>query len=250
MILLKTGCALLALSLFTFCSGPRRLNEDAATRSMGGLWAYYPVHGNVNDESGNNHVLRLRGASLTTDRQGAAGEAIDFNGAAYGIIPDGADFQANNFSVSFFVMTRRSQGLFFGKQDYRTAHGASFNIGIDPVLYGAKTRFSVTLNQNTICSDEPRGGLLADYSHPFKSGEWHHVAATFSQGKMLLYIDGKLRGQRKIKYNEVTFCRQAQFVLGDWWSGGRNALDGKLDEIRIYTRLVSAREILFLAQKR
>ena len=46
-----------------------------------GLVAYYPFNGNANDESGNGNNGTVNGATLTTDRDGNANSAYDFDGS-------------------------------------------------------------------------------------------------------------------------------------------------------------------------
>ena len=45
-----------------------------------GLVAYYPFNGNADDESGNGNNGKVNGATLTTDRNGNANSAYDFDG--------------------------------------------------------------------------------------------------------------------------------------------------------------------------
>lgn len=216
------------------------------------LWAYYPIHGSVADSSGHGHALNLMGgASLAFDQWGYDNEAINFNGSTnYALIPDGTTFPSSDFSVSFFVMLRESRGLFFGKQDYSSARAASFNVGIDPVLAGTTTRFSITSNQNDICSQTPTGGLLAVNNRTFYTSAWYHVVITFSNGTMKLYTNGSLVSTLVIPFTRINACSTGQFVLGDWWSGGHNMMNGKMDELRIYTRALKADEVTYLFNRR
>jgi len=216
------------------------------------LWAYYPVKGSVADSSGHNHLLTLLGgAALTYDAWGNDQEAINFNGSTnYAIITDGSLFPASDFSVSFFVMLRENRGLFFGKQDYSSARAASFNVGIDPVLAGPTTRFSITSNQASICSQVPSGGIIATNVNAFYSYAWYHVVITYSNGTMKLYTNGTLVATQTTPFQQITTCASGLFILGDWWSGGHNLMNGKMDELRIYTRAISASEVRYLFAQR
>jgi hypothetical protein len=47
-----------------------------------GLVGYWPFNGNANDVSGNGNNGVVSGATLTTDRFGAANKAYSFNGSS------------------------------------------------------------------------------------------------------------------------------------------------------------------------
>lgn len=216
------------------------------------LWAYYPIQGNTNDSSGNNHILTLNnGASLTYDKNGADLSALNFNGDQnYASIADGAFFPSTStFSVSLVVMPRANRGFFFGKQDYATAKAASFNVGIDNVTSGDVARFSITTNQNQICDQISAGGNLLLNPNKFDLFAWYYVTITFNHGEMKLYINGALVGTKTIDIQTINNCPNGQFILANWWSGDHIGFDGKMDDIRIYTRTLSETEVKYLFDK-
>jgi hypothetical protein len=216
------------------------------------LWAYYPISGNTLDSTGHNHTLVLNsGASLSYDKNGDEQKAINFNGTnSYGSIADGAVFPSTkNFSLSLVVMPRTNKGLFFGKQDYSSAKAASFNVGIDNVINGDVVRFSVTTNQAQICDQIPLNGHLLSNPRIFNLYAWYHVLITFNSGLMKLYINGVLVNSRTIDIQTINSCPNGQFILANWWSGGNNGFDGKMDDIRIYTRTLSDIEAKYLFDK-
>lgn len=80
-----------------------------------------------------------------------------------------------------------------------------------------------------------------------RDGQWHHLAATRSGDVLSLYLDGILAAH--------TNGASASFSLqGDFFYFGRDTrvedlhLDGDLDEPRLWSRALSANEILRLAQ--
>ncbi len=195
------------------------------------LWAYYPVKGSLADSSGNNHTLTLNnGAELTYDIFGNDKSAIDFNGiSAYATIPDGTTFDSQEFSVTLFVMPRENKGLFFGKQDFNTAKGATFNVGLDNVYYGFKPRFSITYNQTNICNEYADGSFVVQNSIPFQLNAWYQITITYSKGTMKLFTNGRISDSTMVENPDLTYCSSAPFILGAWWANGDNFLNGKLD---------------------
>jgi len=216
------------------------------------LWGYYPISGSTADSSGHNHNLVLNnGASLSYDKHGNEQCALNFNGNEnYASIADGAFFPSTStFSVSLIVMPRANKGLFFGKQDYLTAKATSFNVGIDNVVNGAFARFSVSSNQGQICDQIPVNGYLLSNPNTFNLLAWYHIVITFDNGMMKLYINGTLVNSRTISVQTINSCSNGQFIFANWWLGDHNGFDGKMDEIRIYTRALSDIEAKYLFDK-
>jgi hypothetical protein len=85
-------------------------------------------------------------------------------------------------------------------------------------------------------------------------GQWHHVASVFDRGAVSIYIDGKLDASKR---HGTTFGtgnpRFGFFGVGseatnfDGDKGPENYLKGALDDVRLYTRALSAAEIGQLA---
>jgi Concanavalin A-like lectin/glucanases superfamily len=220
---------------------------------MDSLWAYYPVNGNLNDSSGNNHVLVLNGnATLSEDAWGNSNSALDFNSSGtsdYGIIADGANFQSQVFSVSMSLMYRNLSGYPFGKQSYSNADGATFNMGIDPVALASGFRFSISSNQSGLCTNAPASGLVlyAPAGLQPQVNTWYSVVITFGAGVQSLYINGSLAATANISAQTLTFCSVAPFILANWWQGDNDPnFNGKMDDIRIYSKTLNPTEVYYL----
>jgi hypothetical protein len=76
-------------------------------------------------------------------------------------------------------------------------------------------------------------------------GTWHHVAATRNNtsGAMAVYVDGVLRGSGTGPTGSRTF--PPGFCIGSLQTGN-NFLNGTLDDVRLYDRILSATEIAAL----
>ena len=215
------------------------------------LWGYFPIDGSTADSSGHGHVLTLGGSAiLSNDTWGNPGGAIDLNSGGtgdYAIIPDGTNFVSDSLSVSMFVMPRANSGFFFAKVDYNTGLGASLNLGIDPRNFLDTLRLSITANQSAICSAPAAGGFLIKDGTQLVPNAWYHVVATFAAGVESLYVNGVLIGSSTISLQALNNCSAAQFVFGNWWAQDNGpAFNGKIDEIRIYSRAISAAEVSYL----
>ncbi|MFH1174885.1 MAG: LamG-like jellyroll fold domain-containing protein [archaeon] len=74
----------------------------------------------------------------------------------------------------------------------------------------------------------------------WKTGEWHFVAMTWSQGLVSLYIDGKLVQSAQ---NTLTDSGCDSFRIGNNYWPGQNFADGTIDHVKVYTRALSAEDI-------
>jgi RHS repeat-associated protein len=87
------------------------------------------------------------------------------------------------------------------------------------------------------------GGTLAQAAAP-STNTWHHFAYTFDATTHKLYMDG-------IQANSSTAAPQTAvpttLVFGRWNGGTAEYYAGKLDEVRIYSRTLSASEVALLA---
>ena len=80
---------------------------------------------------------------------------------------------------------------------------------------------------------------------PCKAVEgWVHVAVTFAKRDFLLYVDGKAIGVTELPV--VPPPAKGPLVLGAG-ADGAEAMDGWLDDVRIYHRALTAQEVEALA---
>ena len=87
------------------------------------------------------------------------------------------------------------------------------------------------------------GGSFLVSTTPASTGAWHHYAYTFDGTTHSLYVDGVLK-------NSSTHAAQTaaptKLEFGRW-TGGSEYLNGSVDDVRIYTRALSAAEVATLA---
>lgn len=214
------------------------------------LWAFYPFAGNLVDSSGHNHTLTLvSGVSLGYDMWGNANNALDFSGApgAYAEIADGTSFSPAAFSVSLFIHYRVVGGFGFTKTNFSDATGTSFSIGMDPRNYIDTLRYAIGTTPNN-CSTPNSSGVSIKNNDSAHLYAWYHVVATFSNGVGKFYVNGELKNSATMTFNTIPWCSNAPFILGNWWSLDDvvPAFNGKMDEIRIYSREITATEVAYL----
>jgi hypothetical protein len=187
-----------------------------------GLVGYWPFNGNANDESGNGNNGTVNGATLTTDRNGNANAAYDFDDNIITIGNNG-QFELSEFTLSFWGLI--PSGTVFGTLATGISNWDNGNLGY---WIGASA------GNPSIYFD----GLAAGNSN-ILDDNWHMLSLTYSGGTATLYLDGILELSTSVNYNpssaDVEFGNTT--LYNERWNG-------KLDDIGIWDRALSATEVL------
>jgi hypothetical protein len=206
------------------------------------LMCHLSMRGNANDVSGNNNHGLVIGAILTADRFGRAERAYDFNGrGAYIELANERNFDLHTFTIAMHLRisawpvspnpAEAARYTLISKGE----HGGNFTVEISKAAtapYG-----SLSYSQRTL-GGTPAGGSVGTIGlHRF-----HHLAVTGEGPILRLYIDGQLKFEkidldpRLLNDAPVMVGRSADTVSPNWFRG-------TIDDVRIYTRPLSAPEI-------
>jgi hypothetical protein len=213
------------------------------------LWASYTFSkGSFTDQSGNNHNLTpSSGVKPTYDLVGNNNEAIELsNPGDYITINDGKDFPDGDFSVCFTVMPATTSGTIFGKGDVTGNKGYSFSVGFND------TKHNNTLLFATNKTSDPCSNLFnintettAFGTRTISPGAWYYVCIVYQNGEEHLYINNFNEVDLKTPSNALQHCKSAPFYIGLPSATGIPGFTGKIDNLRIYTRAISAREVQY-----
>ena len=203
------------------------------------LVAYYPFSGNANDQSGNGYNGVVQGATLTSDRFGHTDSAYYFDGINDIITFPGLDW---NTSASFttalwFKYCTKDYGTMLTKQD--GVHGG-FDMNFAKEWAPEKVRVCVGSTDGTW------HGVECAFED---TTQWHHLALVYNKSAAMFseYLDGTSIGSQPIDSvisNEAFVASAGQGIRDD---SGLGWFKGSLDEIRIYSRALSATEVLALS---
>ncbi len=201
------------------------------------LVAYYPFNGNANDESGNNHHGTVSGPTLTEDRFGNPNSAYYYNGANNNI-DIGAWENGGPMSFNLWV-----------KWDSFTNWGLIMDLSLgknNNNIYIGNQSTSNTLMFHTL--DESTKYLFycndtATYPNsPLTLNAWTMITCTVDDtGLMKAYKNAELIGT----FNGFTpkkMVRTNQY-FGSYNYPENGYFKGTLDDIRMYSAVLSASEI-------
>lgn len=192
------------------------------------LVAYYPFNGNTNDASGNNNNGIATGGSFSTDKNGSTNKAYSFNGSDYIRVPNSISLSGigNGFSMSAWVYNEQPESYIVCKATYN-GPDMQFRIytdrgGIHFANYHKAADFNVTIN-------------------PVNS--WKHIAITCDGVSAKCYINGNLVNTTTLHTDPAVANNGTDMYIGADTHNVTELFTGKLDEIRIYCRELSAGEV-------
>ncbi len=202
-----------------------------------GLIASYPFNGNAADESGNGHDGTVSGATLTADRFGNANSAYRFDGINDLIaVPDHADFTVSDVSIVAWIRTTDAS-------DHKHITSC-YGIESDSDWHSLYVRSGSGVAAWQV---DPGGTVTPPYSLGTTSlvdGEWHLLVGVrdTSTARLKVYVDGVLES------TSSDISTNALDPNVDFWIGGQNSFstrffNGDIDDVRIYSRALSAAEI-------
>lgn len=208
-----------------------------------GLIAYFPFSGNANDASGNNLHGVVSNATLTADNKGQANSAYDFNGTSASIaLPASSlyDFSPSaSFSIAAWIQPGANQAVGFGAVLVKGPFNANYTLA--KWNWGAYVTNTVAMNgfaDNTT-------GLATTVMQ--NSPCWYHVIWSYSNGNWYLYVNGKLGSSSLSGSKKILQDGNSKLVIGKKGEADGDFYRGKIDELRLYNRLLTADEIAALS---
>jgi len=242
---LSYGSFLLVILLGASCKkGGGGGNSDIDLRK--GLMVYLPFTGNTIDSSGNfNSVQALGSTGFTADQHGRANSAYDASQGRLLITDNGSiNFDtALTVCFNFKLNTANSLQCFLGYVDNVTGFGASYSIGL-----------TVPTSNNFQFAVQDGTGSCGTFADPAKSnnevtnflpnsGTWYNMVCIYHKGTNSVYINGVLSGTQTSSGTSALFCSSSKMIVGGWWNTGPEPMDGSIDEVRLYNRVLNADEI-------
>ncbi|MBL7224309.1 MAG: trypsin-like peptidase domain-containing protein [Candidatus Brocadiae bacterium] len=192
-----------------------------------GLVGYYTFNGNARDHSGQGNDATIHGATLATGRFGKPDSAYNFDGRSYIETPIKIDQSSSAPGATLTVWI------------YRTSAQDSYDFPIagDDGGHDWAIRLLRSGECHVFTGEQTRStGLRVDLNR------WHFLAAAFIPGKGVeFYKDGKKTTVNYIGHDTNT----AKVWIGGnaYYRARRHLFRGRIDDVRIYTRVLKEAEI-------
>ena len=195
-----------------------------------GLTAYYQFEGNANDTAGASNGTLSGGPVFTA---GKIGQAIQFDGlddyVDCGTAPalDIRDAITISCWIKVAAFTKNWEAILAkGDNSYRMSRSATTG---NSVHFGCNGPTGGNLDANAIVTDN----------------NWHHVACVYDGVNKIVYIDGR-EDARVASTGQIALSTNALWIGNNSGSTARQ-LGGLVDDVRIYSRPLSAAEVAGMA---
>ncbi|PLX14636.1 MAG: hypothetical protein C0599_18505 [Salinivirgaceae bacterium] len=220
-----------------------------------GLILHVPFSNNIVDESGNETNLVETNIEMTADRHGVAEMATLFNGenSRINVNNDISLITSNEFTIAAWVRMDGIGGgvdykrniIFQQRDDDATGSNAKSTILLASEDMDNQIDFSIR------SGDPTKEVIILEYPSP-DYGEWHHyVAMLDGDSQMKIYLDGLLVAEREYTqtHNFVTSVDHVDIGIHTYFGSQiKGALNGAMDDFRIYNRALTEREVYELSR--
>lgn len=214
--------------------GPTGLPAASAAPSTAGLIAHYTLDGNVLDSSGNALHGTVNGNPLYTP--GIFGQALTFDGVG--------DYVDCTNNVKYDAITDKITVAAWIQVDI-------FDVTFQAIVTKGDSSWRLSRNTETDGvhwrANGPDPALRVNSTVSVNDGEWHHVAGTYDGTSARLYVNGRLDGSLATT-GSVAKNAQKVFIGGNAEQMAR-LWKGAIDEVRIYSRVLTEAEVRYLADR-
>ena len=243
----------ISLALNFSCTSNNDQNPPSNINLTSGLVAYYPFNGNANDASGNANNATVYGATLVNDRNGIQNSAYSFNGLDNYMSTNNSNSLSLNgdFSISLWFYDIPDNQLYHTFLGKRLGGNWSYNLATSINTNGIPSElnkiFTGRRYVNSTVQSEYRFSNTT-----FNFNTWQHIVLTVQNNTITFYKNGVNMGTNS-NGNQFTLPMINQAVgltIGNNGSttGTGEWMNGKLDEIRIYNRVLNTEEVNYLFQ--
>ncbi|MDQ3017449.1 MAG: T9SS type A sorting domain-containing protein, partial [Bacteroidota bacterium] len=210
-----------------------------------GLNGYFPFHGSALDQSPLAINAVVTNATLITGHDGVSNDAYHFQGTSY--INAGGNNRNISNAVTIVAWVKTTETIngqwvagkydYYEDKGYHLAIGNSIGGGIGRVAFsgrdGSKKYHTSGHGTNpTLVND----------------GAWHCIVGTAGNGVWKVYVDGVLQSQSGATASTVNIAPSTAvpFTIGRHTTQYPLQMNGDIDNVLVYNRVLSAAEIVCL----
>lgn len=199
-------------------------------------WKFDELSGNTAIDSIGNNNGSLSNGPLRVN--GIVGGALDFDGSNDSVVVsdnNALDFGTGDFSIEAWIRTADNNGIIVSK---RQRLNSGRYLGYLFMVHNGRLLLQLA---------DPEASFLNYLSNAsVNDNNWHHVAVTVdrnssSGGRM--YVDGQLVYQFNPRSRDGNLNNSSPLTIGRVSDGQNNFFDGQIDEVTLYSRMLSANQI-------
>jgi hypothetical protein len=171
--------------------------------------------------------------------------SIDMNGASAIIIRDSASLRPNYLTISlYFKTTSTAMQALVNKVDTLSGNYLQYGMTIDHTSFSPlATYITSTVHSNPSCV-AGNGMKLVKYQNGYVPlNTWYNIVFTYDGSYQYLYLNGNLIASYYAAAGVIQNCAGGQLLIGQYVSSLPCSFEGKVDEIALFNRALSAGEI-------
>jgi uncharacterized repeat protein (TIGR02543 family) len=207
--------------------------EGACVAPPAGMVSWWKGEGSAADRAGLNGATLVNGASFA---QGKVGQAFSFNGSGqYVVVADSPTLAGSNrFTLQAWINPAAVPEV--------DGSGIISKVGGN----GGNNGYQLAISQGLVPGCQFNASGESWPTNSVKAGlaplsTWTHVACTYDNDTLSMYVNGTLVGSSVIGPKSVAPSSSTLRISGD--DNNHVYFDGQIDEVQIYNRALSANEI-------
>ena len=206
------------------------------------LRVWFPLNGHLNNQGLGSDTATASGSAVINNT-GKLGQCYSF-GTAVGAI-EFTPTTVSSFTEDF------SFSMWFNLATWNSNYNTLLYCGPSSQAWAGYTfgllRNGTTSNLVFVVSDGTNSTQSSLQSTAISLNTWYHIACTYSQGKMKIYLNGVLNKEFtttiKPKYSNIQKC-----FIGAQNASGQYQTNSKINDVRIYDHCLSLKEIQELSR--
>ena len=201
------------------------------------LVVWLPLNGNLENQGLSNVTITNNGA--TVDNNGKIGKCYSFGSSKRITVSQPANLSTTAASLSCWVNL--------------SAWGSSYDslVNLSTGTGWNDTRLAFVRNNtaNRICFCVANGSTFNTtvMTSDLPLNTWTHLTGTFDGSTIKIYVNGILNNSATTTFNSLVYG-SAVLNLGSWSNGNNYPINGKLNDVRVYSHCLSAKEVKDLAK--
>jgi gliding motility-associated-like protein len=217
-----------------------------------GLILHMPFDGNANDASVYKNNGTLTNVSFAADPSGNANGAAYFNGLNSVIsVPHSASLASSNKALSISIKVysedeNEAQFILLRGMPQGNGNGPKVIYSINFSALPGQAFLFFSVRKPEACSTLIQYVDVTSTQAITEQGKWTCITAVYDGKTIKMYKDGILRRTEPAPA-EILDCGDHPLFIGAPMPGYYTSYKGRLDELRIYNRVLTADEISFLS---
>ena len=201
------------------------------------LIVWLPLNGNLENQGLSNVTVTNNGA--TVDNNGKIGKCYSFGSSKRITVSQPANLSTTAASLSCWVNL--------------SAWGSSYDslVNLSTGTGWNDTRLAFvrndTANRIGFCVANGSTYNFTVMTSDLPLNTWTHLTGTFDGSTIKIYVNGVLNNSAATTFNSLVYS-SAVLNLGSWSNGNNYPITGKLNDVRVYSHCLSAKEVKDLAK--